>query len=143
MASITSANSIYMLAVTGLFTVPQQLQGYDVDDAFATEAIDTAEVKVGVDGILSSGFIFVPSPQTITLQADSSSITLFEAWRAAEVAAKEKYFASGIISLPSLSRKYTLLNGVLTSYVPISDVKKVVQPRKFGITWESITGVPF
>jgi hypothetical protein len=142
MASITSANSVYMLAINGLYTVPQQLQGYAADDAFATEAIETSEVTMGVDGILSAGFIFVPIKQDITLQADSASNTLFEAWYTAEQAAREKYFANAIINLPSLNRSYVLTNGVLSTYTPISDAKKVMQPRKFGITWNTVIGAP-
>ena len=33
-------------------------------------------------------------------------------------------------------------NGVLSGYKPISDAKKVLQPRKFSITWESVNPLP-
>ena len=142
MASITSANSIYMLAVTGLFITPQQLQGFAADDIFDTEPMENAEVLMGVDGVLSAGFVFVPVKQSVSLQADSASNTLFEAWYAAEQAAKEKYFATGIVRFPSISRSYALTNGVLSTYPAISDAKKVLQPRKYSITWGSVIGAP-
>jgi hypothetical protein len=131
-----------MLAVLGLYTTPQQLQGYDADDIFSTDAIEPAEIKMGVDGKLSAGFIPVAVKQTIVLMADSESNTLFEAWYAAQQAAKEIYFASGIVHLPSVNRSYVMTNGVLSSYAPMADAKKTLQPRKFGITWESVVGAP-
>ena len=142
MSSITSANSIFMLTITGLYAVPQQLQGFAAEDIFDTEDIDTSEEIMGADGKLSAGFIFVPIKQSVMLQADSVSNALFESWYAAEQAAREKYFAQGIVQMPSIKRTYQMKNGVLKSYKPIADAKKVLQPRKFGIVWESVTGAP-
>lgn len=142
MSSITSANSIFMLTIPGLYAAPQQLQGFAAEDIFDTEDIDTSEEYMGADGKLSAGFIFVPVKQSVMLQADSASITLFEAWYAAEQAAREKFFAQAIVQIPSIKRTYLLKNGVLKGYKPIPDAKKVLQPRKFGFVWESVTGAP-
>ncbi|WP_048996431.1 phage tail fiber protein [Burkholderia multivorans] len=140
--TITSANAVFMLAVTDLFPVPQQLQGFAADDIFDTEALTPAEVVMGVDGKLSAGYTPVPTKQNISLQADSDSNLIFEAWHLAQQTAKEVYFASAIVRLPSVSKSYVLTNGVLTSYMPIPDAKKILQPRKFQITWESVVGAP-
>ena len=140
MSSISSANAVFMLGVTGLFAAPQQLQGFDVDDAFDAEGLDAAETKIGIDGIVSAGFVYTIAPTTIALQADSPSVSLFEAWYTAERAAQDKYFAFGQILLPSIGRSYTLVNGVLKKYTPFSSAKKMLQPRSFTIDWESIIG---
>ena len=140
MGSISAANSIFMLAITDLYATPQQLQGFSADDIFDVEAIDPIQVVMGVDGTLSAGYVPVAIKQTITFQADSASIDMFEAWYAAQAAAGDVYFASGIVTLPGISRIYTLTNGVLTSYSAMPGAKKLLQPRKFGITWESIVG---
>lgn len=140
--TITSANAVYMLAVTGLFPVPQQLQGFAADDIFDTEAITPAEILMGVDGKLSAGYTPVPTKQNISLQADSDSNLIFEIWHTAQQAAKEVYSASAIVRLPSIKRSYVLTKGILTSYTPIPDAKKTLQPRKFAITWESVVGAP-
>lgn len=142
MASITSVNSVVMLGITGLYTVPQQLQGYTADDIFDTESIVPAEIVMGLDGRLSAGYVPVAVTQHYSLQADSASNSLFEAWQAAQTAAKEIYFANGIVHLSSVGRSYVMTNGVLSSYAPMSDAKKTLQPRKFSITWESVVGVP-
>lgn len=142
MASITSANAVFLLGIGTVFPVPQQLQGFATDDAFSTEAVDIAETKMGVDGILSAGFVFQPIKQSITLQADSLSIAMFDAWYAAQKAQRDVFFANAVIRLPSVSRSYTLINGVLSSYMPISDAKKTLDPQKYAITWESVVGAP-
>jgi hypothetical protein len=140
--SITSANAIFMLSVVGLYDTPQQLQGFAAEDIFDTPAIAPAETMMGVDGALSAGFVYVPIQQSIALMADSASNDLFEQWYAAQVAVSELFRCTGVIRIPSLGKSYQMANGVLTSYPTIADAKKVMQPRKYGITWESVTGVP-
>jgi hypothetical protein len=137
MTSITGANSTFTLSISSLFTIPQQLQGYATDDSFATEPLQSAEVMMGVDGLLSGGFVYVEVKQSITLQADSPSAPIFDQWYYAQQQIQDVYVASGIITLPSVGLKYTMTKGFLTSYPPLPDVKKLLQPRKFGITWQS------
>lgn len=136
--TITSANAVLMLSVLGLFPVPQLIQGFAVEDVFDSEDLETAETMMGVDGKLSAGFVFNPIKQGFTLMADSPSIALFEAVYASELAAKDKYVFYGTIFLPSVSRLYTMTRGFMTGYKPMPDAKKVLQPRKFGMTWQSI-----
>lgn len=142
MASITSANSTFVLSIAGLYTVPQALQGYASDDAFSTEAIEIAETKMGVDGVFSAGWIPQIIKQTINLQADSASNTLFETWYQAQIAAKDVYWAKAVITLPSVGKAYTLINGILKSHTPIADVKKTLNPRRYMLEWGSVVAVP-
>ncbi|MDE2472010.1 MAG: hypothetical protein KGL35_25590 [Bradyrhizobium sp.] len=142
MKTITSANAVYGLSIVGLFPTPQQLQGFATDDIFDTASLAPAETMMGVDGKLSAGFVYVPVVQTISLQADSDSNGLFEAWYAAQIAASETYRCNAVVRLVSVGRSYQLTNGVLTGYVAIADAKKVLQPRKYQITWERVVGVP-
>ena len=140
MATITSANAILSLAVNNYFPVPQTIQGFAVDDAFESEAVQQSEVLMGVDGILSAGKVFVPYKMTIHLQADSPSAFLFDAWRTAQDAAVDVFSASGSITLPSTSMIYTLQNGFLTSATPFPAVKKTLEPLVYEITWQRIIG---
>ena len=75
--TITSANSVFTVVIPGLFPAPVQLKGYATDKAFATDAIDLAEVQMGVDGRMTAGYVASPTKQTISLQADSPSKDLF------------------------------------------------------------------
>ena len=142
MASITSANTIFTLAISGLYTIPQQLQGFSADDIFDTEQIAPSEIIIGVDGVLSAGFTPQLIKQSIMLQADSPSNTLFEAWWTAMAQAQDVLFATGIVHFPSINRSYTLVKGALSGHAPMPDAKKVLQPRKYGITWQAIVGTP-
>ena len=140
MATITSANAVLALAVNNYFPVPQTIQGFAVDDAFESEAVQQAEILMGVDGILSAGKVFVPYKMTIHLQADSPSVFLFDAWRNAQDAAVDVFSASGSITLASTGMVYTLQNGYLTQATPFPAVKKTLEPLVYEITWQRIIG---
>ena len=136
--TITSANSVFTIVVPGLFPVPVQLRGYSSDKAFTTEAVDMAEVQMGVDGRMTAGFVPNPVKQTITLQADSPSKDIFTALIQAMKTAREIYFVSGSITLPSTREAFTLTRGILTNAKQIPDAQKVLQPVDYVITWESV-----
>lgn len=142
MADITSANSVLTLGVTNLFTVPQQLVGFAADDMYSMANVDIKEVVIGVDGRLSAGWIPQIKILEITLQADSPSTTFFESVYAAEQAAQAPFFFFGAINQPSVSKIYTLTNGVMKSYSPLADAKKVLQSRKFEIHFQLTIGAP-
>lgn len=136
--TITSANSVFTIVIPGLFPAPVQLQGYASDKAFTTEAIDLAEVQMGVDGRMTAGFTPNPTKQTVTLQADSPSKDIFTALIQAMKTAREVFYISGSIALPSTGESFTLTRGILTNTKQIPDAQKVLQPMDFVITWESV-----
>ena len=136
--TITSANSVFTIVIAGLFPAPVQLQGYASDKAFTTEALDLAEVQMGVDGRMTAGFVPNPTKQTITLQADSPSKDIFTALIQATKTAREVFYISGTIALPSTGESFTLTRGILTNAKQIPDAQKVLQPVDYVITWESV-----
>jgi hypothetical protein len=136
--TITGANAIYMLGVTSVFPTPVQLQGFAADDVFDTDVLESAEVLMGVDGIMSGGFVFVPVKQNVTLQADSDSNDVFDAWWQAMQTSREMFYANATITIRAVGKKFTLTKGALTGYKPIPDTKKLLQPRKFSITWNTV-----
>lgn len=136
--TITSANSVFTIVIASLFPVPVQLQGYASDKAFITEAVDLAEVQMGVDGRMTAGFTPMPTKQTITLQADSPSRDIFTALIQAMKTAREVFYISGAIALPSTGESFTLTRGILTNAKQIPDAQKVLQPMDYVITWESV-----
>ena len=139
MATITAANAVFTLSVPQVFPAPIQLQGYAADDAFATEAVEPAEVMLGVDGIASAAFVPFLTKTIIALQADSPSLYLFDQWLGAQVAAQEIYLASASIALLSINKTFALIAGTLTRVVQFPAAKKVLQPLSFEITWQSVT----
>jgi hypothetical protein len=142
MGAITAADLVLTLSIPLLFPVPQQMQGFATDEAFDIPTIKSAEVMMGVDGVMSVGFVFVPIIQTISLQADSLSNSFFDVWWAQQQATKSTFRASGLIKLPSISSKYILTQGSLTGYKPAPNAKKLLQPRTHEITWQGFAPAP-
>lgn len=142
MSSLTSANSVLGIGVTGLYGVAQILQGFSEGDAYSIDTVDVAETSMGVDGILSAGYIPQKKVMKVTLQADSTSVNFFEAWYAAQEASRDVFIAFGIITQKSVAKQYTLTRGFLKNYSPIGDAKKILQPRSFSIEWNSVIAAP-
>ncbi|CAB3664402.1 hypothetical protein LMG26696_03544 [Achromobacter pulmonis] len=139
MTTLTSANSSLMLGIGLVFPIPQKIEGYATDDAFAFDAVQTAQAVMGVDGYMSAGFTPQPVVQNITIMADSPSKFLFEAWLAAMKTAREVFYANGSLAIPSIERKYTLQRGVLTQAPPVPTARALLQPMTFQITWQNVS----
>lgn len=140
--SLTAANAIIQLGVTSVFPAPQQLQGFGADDVFSTAALASVETSMGVDGILSGGFVEVEVKQTYTLQADSTSMFIFDDWWNAMVTQQEAFTASGVIVLKAVGIKWNMTKGFLTEYKPMPDAGKLLKVRQFGITWNKARKAP-
>lgn len=139
MATLTSANSVLMLGVGLVFPVPQKIEGYATDDAFAFDAVQPAQAVMGVDGRMSAGYTPFMSVQTIAIQADSPSMTIFETWLAAMKVAREVFYANGTLNIPSIGRKFVMTKGVLTQVPPAPTARAILQPMTFQITWENVS----
>lgn len=141
-AQLTVANSIIYLVIPDLFPVPQRLQGYAADDLWTTSPVKSIETVMGLDGLLAAGWYPTPKEQTFVLQANSPSTFMFDEWQQAQEAARDGFEAEGAITLSSIGRTYVMTRGFLTEYVALPDARKILQPRRFQITWQSILGAP-
>jgi len=141
--TITAANSVFMLTVGALYPTPQKLGGFMADDVFDTDDVEISETVMGVDNNLSVGYIPNPVEQNIAIMPDSPTSDLFDAWYAAQLAAREVIVCSASIWLPGPQKKYACVKGVLKRTKPIPSVKKVVQGVVYRLTWQSILPVPY
>jgi hypothetical protein len=140
---ITSADAVITLSIVGLFNdVPQQIQGFATDDVFDVDQIKSVELMMGVDGNLSGGFVYQEVPMSVSLQADSDSNDIFDAWWNQMQSARKPYKAEGRILLPSLGFKFVAHKGFLTGYKPAPPGKRVLQPRTYQITWARVVPQP-
>ena len=137
--TITSADSIFALTVTNLYTSAQTLEGYAADAMFALGDTDIATTVRGADGKLSAGFVFGDLLQTITIMPDSPSREIFETWRLTSQTSKAIFRCNATIIIPSISRKFTMTNGVLQRTKVMPDAQRVLAAMTFQISWESIT----
>lgn len=140
--TLTTANSAFALQIEGLYPVPQNIQGYAADDSFAADDVAPVETSMGVDGKLSGGYTPYPTDFNVTLQADSASNDIFDNWLAAQKAANEALTANAIVRIQGTGKVYALTKGFLTMASPMPGSKKILQPRKFKITFESCSPSP-
>lgn len=140
---ITSADAIFALTVTNLYPSAQTLEGYAADAMFALGDTEMATTVRGADGKLSAGFVFGEYLQTITIMPDSPSRDIFETWQLTSLTSKAVFRCNATIILPAISRKYTLVNGVLQRVKAIPDANRVLQAQTFQINWESVTGASY
>lgn len=142
MSTLTTANAVITLTVPFIFPTPIQLQGFSTDNIYETDAVDQVETAMGVDGILSGGFVNNPIPQTFVLQADSPSILFFETWAQTQKQAQDVYIANGSTTLPSVGRTYISTKGFLVNMQTMPGAAKTLQPRRFAIRWERVLSAP-
>lgn len=135
--SITSANTVFTLAVANVYPAPQQLRQYAADDIFTGEEMPVTEVVMGVDGYLAAGFVNAPYVQSIALMADSISNIIFDDWARYMKVNQDIAYAQATVIFTSLKKKYTLSNGILTRYRPMADAARTLQARRFQVVWES------
>lgn len=140
--SITSANAIITLVQPILFPTPQQLQNFSVDEITDIDEVEVLEEQMGVDGILSFGFVWVPRRQRIMLKADSPSIDFFDTIMLQQQAVQDVYALGGEITFPSVGKKYDLVNGGLKNYKPIPRAARTLQPQSFQIIWNQVLPSP-
>lgn len=138
---ITAANAKLTLSQAVLFPTPQQIQGFASDDVYDLDEIESVETLMGVDGTLSGGFVWKPQPQSIMLQADSTSAAFFDAVQTQQIAGATVYLLSGVLTLPAIGLKLIQTGGFLTRY-KLPGAKKLIQPRRFQITWNLVVPAP-
>jgi len=142
MTSITAANAIIMITIPGLFPVPQRIQGFTADNVYDAADQEVVETAMGVDGILSGGFVFTPIEQNFSLMADSVSNVIFEQWSAAMINSRDVITANGETTLLSVNRKYVSTKGYLVNRSPLPTAGRTLQGRRFMIRWERVTANP-
>jgi hypothetical protein len=135
MASITSANAVFILTIPTVYPNGVQLQQFGVDDAFSPEAFDTTETQVGVDGYGVAGYIPNPVEMMVKFLASSPSVVVFENWFEAMVLINDVLPCSGQIAQPSVGRNYTLPFGVLKRVNSMAEARRILQNREFRLTW--------
>ena len=92
---------------------------------------NAAELAGGsAEGLQGTMDMLSKSQTELQLTGQSSLIPYFSA--------REVFYISGTIALPSTGESFTLTRGILTNAKQIPDAQKVLQPMDFVITWESV-----
>lgn len=136
--TITSANIQITLTVPGVFVTPQVLAQFATDDVYDTDDVQIVETAMGVDGVLSQGFVYSPVTQRFMFQANSPSLDIFDNWALAMRTLGDAFSAFGLVTIPGTGRKYVMNNGALLNYKLLPDAKKTLQPRAVRIVWQEV-----
>ena len=139
--TLTTANAVITATVEALYPSAQLIQGFAADDAFGFAEVENGEYSMGIDGKLSAGFVFNEIPFTVTVQADSPSLILFENIWNYEVANRTKLQQDWTVQVPALGRRYTLSSGYMRTY-KASDGKKILQPAVVQLVFGRISPAP-
>lgn len=140
--TLTAANCQLTLFNLPYLPVPVLIQGFSSDSAFLFDTPAVAEAMMGVDGIMSGGYLPSITRMTITLQADSPSVRYFEDLFAAVKAAREIGWFYGSVALPSVGKSYTLTKGILEQFTQAPPVGKILQPQTVQIAWNDVQPTP-
>ena len=131
MSTLTSANSIFTLGCIPLYPVPVRIQGFMTDDMFTAEAVDMGEVVMGADGHMSAGYTPYKVPLEFTLMATSASNIIMDLIMDYQDMQQELMELNASIMIPSISMSYVFTKGFFPRGSPMTDAKKILQPRKF------------
>jgi len=140
--SLTAANATIFFSLPALFPAPVQIQQFSADEVLDASEVEGAETAMGVDGVLSGGYVNVPFEQGYTLQADSPSVAFFDQWFYQQKAILDTLNPNAVITMPSLGKKWNMTKGFLIGYQPIPVLKKIAQPQKFRVRWQSSIPAP-
>ena len=140
--TITAANAVIILTIPDLFGAGQQLQGFAADDVTDMEPAKVLEHLMGVDGVLSFGFVWMERMQEITLQANSASNSFFDQINAQQEAVQDVYSLNGTVILPAIGLSFIMTNGGMETYKPMPQVQKIIRPRKYRIVWNKVVAAP-
>jgi hypothetical protein len=132
--SITSANASLVLVIPGVFSSGVALQGFDVNDIFEPDAQTLTESRVGADGDVVGGYVFNLTKIRVMFQANSPSIPVFYAWKAAQDAAVDVIAGSMKIIAPSLGLDVNLEDVYCESLPMLPPLKKVAEALSVTMT---------
>jgi hypothetical protein len=138
MATITSANAVFILTVPGIYPQGVQLQGFSAEKAWSSDAQEMTESQMGVDGIKASGYVPAMVPQTVSLLANSASRQVFNNIANAQKANKDAIVFQGSITLAATGESFSCINGTVKNAKSIPDALKVLGPVDIQLEWQDI-----
>jgi len=126
--SITSANASIQLTIPGVFSQGVLLQNFATDDIIDPEPQELIEARVGADGFVVAGYVFNLNNFRMSFQANSESIQVFYAWKAAQDSVRDVIDGTMKIIAPSLGLDVDLVDVFCKSLAFLPPLKRVAEP---------------
>lgn len=112
--TITAANSVVLFRCKGIYDDWVRLEGAQSDAFVSFSDVTMGQTRMGVDGKQSIGFIPHETPTTVSLEANSPSISILENVYNDFISNMEVRSCEFQVSYPSVKRKQTLKGGMTT-----------------------------
>ncbi|MDR3049427.1 MAG: hypothetical protein LBV16_06310 [Elusimicrobiota bacterium] len=136
--NITAANSsVSMSSPLGL----TKWEGYSADATFTTENVTFVETKIGVDGIMSAGYVPTIKTLTATFEASSDTIPKLDALIALCESSKTPVAVVLTFIIPAVSRKF-IVNAVLTGGNPLFNATKTLEAKEYVFQFSESVPMP-
>jgi hypothetical protein len=132
--SITSANASIVLTIPGVFSSGVLLQNFAVNDILEPDPQTLTESRVGADGEVVGGYVFNLSKFRMMFQANSDSIQVFYAWKAAQDAQTDVIAGSMKIIAPALGLDADLEDVYCETLPFMPPLKKVAEELTVTMT---------
>lgn len=138
MADITSANSIIVLSCEDLYPTGVQLQNFSADQSISEGDEEIASTRMGVDGHMAAGWIPAVKNVTISIEANSPSVDVFDIIYKASQTNRKTYRLTLSVSIPATGKSLTYRNGVLKNWKLLPDHKQVLDPINAVMDFEAV-----
>ena len=136
---ITSANATLVLSCADFALASVSVEGFAVDDAWSFEETEHVVAQKGVDGKMSAGWVPVLNNMRINFSPDSPFNAQMMALLQAQKAARKPFIISGVLSVPSLDKVFTLSKGVCPRAKTAPDGARVLGPQAYTITFDDVS----
>jgi hypothetical protein len=132
--SITSANASITLTIPGVYSSGVLLQNFAVNDILEPDPTTLTESRVGADGEVVGGYVFNLTKFRMMFQANSDSIPVFYAWKAAQDAQTDVIAGSMKIIAPALGLDVDLEDVYCETLPFMPPLKKVAEELTVTMT---------
>lgn len=132
--SITSQDAAITITIPGVYSSGVLLQGFAVNDILDPEPTTLTESRVGADGEVVGGYVYNLTKFRMMFQANSDSIPVFYAWKAAQDAQGDVIAASMKIVSNALGLDVNLEDVYCESLPVLPPLKKVAEELTVAMT---------
>ena len=136
MFDVTSANATVAISVEELFSTT--LQNFSADSAWTSDTVQSAETRMGVDGIMVAGYTPQIKTLTINLEPSSPSLSFLQLLRQAQEANLKPYRVQVVVSIPSVKKRFTFSEGVLQSFKDLADGNTILGTTQWVFHFEGL-----
>ena len=134
----TSANVAAWMTIEGVAPSGFALEQFSTDAGIVAETVSDVQAEPTLDGHMVVGYTPNLHVVTVTLQPTSPSIPYLRELIQAQRSRRTALEVNLTVTLPATGKKYSFVEGVLTSSVSMPGVNRVQDPMTFQFTFKAV-----